>query len=485
MTLLFVFVVGFYLILMIAVGGLAGRKVRTMEDYLVANRRLPFYLAMPTIVATWFGAGSCMGVSGTVYSQGFYGVIADPFACALGLIIAGLFFAIPFHRLKLLTVSDLLGRVYGARFEKVATAMTIPFYIGTLASQMLGMGYVFHVVAGISPQIGILIGSLIVVIYTVSGGMWAVTITDFIQLGLLTMGLLLVLPICFDQIPNPPAVYDQFFHEFSNLAPGQGASWLAYAGRIFMTGLGALMGQDLIQRSLASKSGSVARSSAITGGFCYLLLGLIPLFIGVAGRTILPGLEKPELLIPLLAKAYLSPFAFTLFACGILSAIMSTADSYLLAGTSLVANNVLLKIWPLNSEKKKIRLLRQVNIVLALLAFGLALSGPSIFDLMVHSGAILFVAIFVPASAALFWKGASLRAAWSALIGGTLSWMAFILFHFSDLAHSHEDVLFSAAAFGTTVSFTAYLIASSMRLPALRESREPPSNRPPAPSESQ
>lgn len=475
MTLLFILGVGLYLLLMMVVGCLASRRVKTMEDYLVADRKLPFYLAMPTIVATWFGAGSCMGVSGTVYSHGFYGVIADPFACALGLIIAGLFFAIPFHRLKLLTVSDLLGKVYGPAFEKAATVMTIPFYIGTLASQMLGMGYIFHVVAGISPQIGILIGSLIVVIYTVSGGMWAVTLTDFIQLGLLTMGLLLVLPICFQQVPDRPQVFDHFLHEFSNLAPGPTASWLAYAGRILMTGLGALMGQDLIQRSLASKSGSVARSSAITGGFCYMLLGLIPLFIGVAGRTILPGLEKPELLIPLLAKTYLSPFTFTLFACGLLSAIMSTADSYLLAGTSLVANNVLLKVWPLDSEKKKIRLLRQVNVALALLAFGLALTGQSIFDMMVHSGAILFVAIFVPASAALFWKGASLRAAWSALIGGTLSWLGFILFHFSDLAHNHEDVLFSAAAFGAGISLAAYLAISFMKLPVWGS----PSSRPP------
>ena len=467
MTWVFFVGIGLYFALMMVVGYLASRRVKTLEDYLVADRKLPFYLAMPTIVATWFGAGSCLGVCGTVYSEGFYGVIADPFGCALGLVIAGLFFAIPFHRLKLLTISDLLAKAYGARFEKVATLMTMPFYIGTLASQMLGMGYIFHVVSGISPELGTLIGSLIVVIYTVSGGMWAVALTDFIQLGLLTLGLFLILPICVHQAP----VFDQFFQEFSHLAPTPSTNFLSYAGRILMTGLGALMGQDLIQRSLASKSGSIARSSAITGGFCYLLLGLIPLFIGVAGRSILPHLEKPELLIPLLAKTYLSPLAFTLFACGLLSAIMSTADSYLLAGTSLVSNNVLLKIWPRNLEKDKIRLLRQVNIALALLAFGLALTGPSIFDLMVHSSAILFVAIFVPASAALFYKRASTRAAWSALIGGTSVWLAFIGSHFSELSYNHEEVLFSAAFVGAAASLAAYLTASWIKGRALSQAK--------------
>src|ERR1700730_2218426 len=105
-----------YLLTMLLVGYLASRRITTMQSYLIADRRLPSLLAVPTIVATWFGAGSCMGVSGTVYSQGFYGVIADPFGCSLALIIAGLFFAIPLRRLGVLTISDVLYRSYGSVF---------------------------------------------------------------------------------------------------------------------------------------------------------------------------------------------------------------------------------------------------------------------------------------------------------------------------------------------------------------------------------
>jgi Na+/proline symporter len=257
-------------------------------------------------------------------------------------------------------------------------------------------------------------------------------------------------------VPDQGQVLGQFVHEFSTLAPQ--SSWLSYLGRILMTGLGALMGQDLIQRCLASKNESIARSSAITGGVCYLLLGLIPLFIGVAGRTILPNLETPELLIPILAKTYLSPLVFTLFSCGILAAIMSTADSYLLAGTSLITNNVLLKIWPLDSEQKKIRRLRWVNLFLAFFAFGLALSGPSIFDLMVHSGALLFVSIFVPATIALFSKQINTSAAWGALIGGALSWLVFVCCQLFRSSDSYEEILFSAAVFGAAMSFISYVV---------------------------
>lgn len=402
MSWIFITGVGLYFFLMALIGYLASRKVKTMEDYLIAGRRLPFYLALPTVVATWFGAGSSMGVSGTVYSHGFYGVIADPFGCSMALLIAGLFFAAPFRRLKLLTISDLLGKAYGEKFERFSSLIVMPFYIGTLASQMLAMGYVFQIVSGAQLEIGILLGALIVVTYTISGGMWAVTLTDFIQFGLLSLGLIIILPICFEQVEDSKAVLNTFFSEFKTLVPNE--SWLSYSGRVLMTGLGAIMGQDLLQRFLASRNESVARYSGIAGAATYLLLGFIPLFIGIAGREIYPGLETPEHLIPLLAKDYLSPVAFTLFACGLFSAIMSTADSYLLAGTTLLTNNVLLKLRPVSEEKNKIRLLRFVNLAISLIALALAFSGQSIFNMMVHSGAMLFVAIFIPASAALFGK---------------------------------------------------------------------------------
>lgn len=460
MTSLFISGMCLYFLTMILIGYLASRKITTMHDYLIAGRRLPYFLAVPTIVATWFGAGSCMGVSGTVYSQGFYGVIADPFGCALALIIAGLFFAIPFRRLGLLTVSDILSKSYGSTFERVATILTIPFYIGTLASNMLAMGYIFQIVSGGSVEWGILLGSLIVLLYTVTGGMWAVTLTDFIQLGLLTIGLILVVPICFEHSKDLPLVSKTFFNEFTTLIPNNTSNmnWTSYLGRILMTGLGAIMGQDLIQRLLASRTEKVARSSAITAGFLYMGLGLIPLFIGIAGRDILPNLEKPEQLIPLLAQQYLSPLTFTIFACGLLAAIMSTADSYLLAGTSLVVNNVILKIYPIQSEKNKIKLLRWTNIFFALSALVLALSGPTIFDLMVHSGATLFVSILVPTCAALFWKCTNRIAAWGALLGGLFAWIGYIFFNYNAFTYQYEEMLFSAAIFGASLSLITYII---------------------------
>lgn len=457
---IFICGVGLYLLVMLVMGYYASKKVNTLQDYLVAGRKLPFYLAMPTIVATWYGAGSCMGVSGTVYSQGFYGVIADPFACSIALIIAGIFFVVPFRKLQLLTISDLLGKVYGSKFEIVATLLMIPFYVGTLAAQMIAMGYIFHVVSGSSPEIGMLVGSLIVVVYTISGGMWAVSVTDFLQLILVIVGLSFLVPICFEKVQDHQILLHKFSLEFLNLYPSgkEEVNWLAYFGRLLMTGLGAIMGQDLIQRALASNSTTVARSSAIVAGFVYFLLGLIPLFIGVAGREIFPDLTSHELLIPMLAKEYLTPVAFTIFACGLFSAIMSTADSYLLACASLVTNNLILPLIDVKGEKQKIAIVRIVNIFVILLALIIAFTGPSIFDMMVHSGATLFVAIFVPVCFALFSKNPNKVAALCAMLFGLASWIGFILYSFATSTEAHEEILFAAATIGGLCSLTSYLV---------------------------
>lgn len=453
---------GFYFVFITLIGYLAGRRVKTIEDYVIAGRNLPFWLAVPTIVATWFGAGSSMGVSGTVYSEGFYGVLADPFGCTLALLITGIFFAAPFRRLRLLTISDLLGQRYGSVFERISTLLMLPFYIGTLASQMLAMGYIFHIVSGISPELGTLVGSLIVVIYTAAGGMWAVSLTDCLQLILLSAGLIVIVPICFDNLSNYQEVFQTMSIEFTNILPKNSGdlNWTSFAGRLLMTGLGAIMGQDLLQRSLACKTENIARWSSISSAVIYFALGLIPLFIGIAGRYILPNLEQPELLIPLIAQKFLSPLTFALFACGLLSAIMSTADSYLLAGTSLLANNIILKTWPLNDEAKKIGLLRVINVILAILALFLALSGQSIFNMMVHSGATLFVAIFIPATFGLFWNKASSTAAWCSLLAGMTAWVGYIFWNLSNTSIPLDDVLFSAAVYGGGLSLAGFMMGT-------------------------
>ncbi|HPE85203.1 MAG TPA: hypothetical protein PLO43_03390, partial [Chlamydiales bacterium] len=241
----------FYFLLVTGLGIFASRRVKTVDDYLVADRKLPFWILLPTIVATWYGAGSCMGVAGTVYAEGCSSVLADPFGCSLALLIAGIFFAGPMRRMRLLTVCDILGKNYGKKSEIFASLSMMPFYIGTLAAQMVALGYLCHIVTDLPIVIGICIASLIVLTYTMVGGMWAVSITDVFQLLFLTGGLIAI----FFKMPMP----ENLGIELKTLLPTRATFGLSYVGQILMTGLGAIMGQDLIQRFLSAKNASSAK----------------------------------------------------------------------------------------------------------------------------------------------------------------------------------------------------------------------------------
>jgi len=160
-----------YIICMLVIGYWSSRRIKDLADFLVAGRRLPFYLAVATLFATWFGAGSCMGASGTTYSVGLRGVISDPFAAGLSLILAGFFYVGFLRRLELLTVTDIFGRYYGSGAEIFASILMVPVYIGWLGSQMVALGYILKVLTGMDATWGIVLGTFIVLIYTFAGGM--------------------------------------------------------------------------------------------------------------------------------------------------------------------------------------------------------------------------------------------------------------------------------------------------------------------------
>ena len=102
--------IGVYVLLMLTIGYLAGRKVKNLGDFIVAGRRLPLWMATATLLATWFGAGSSMGVAATVYSGSLRDVVADPFGASLSLILAGMFIVGVLRKLNCMTVTDIIQK---------------------------------------------------------------------------------------------------------------------------------------------------------------------------------------------------------------------------------------------------------------------------------------------------------------------------------------------------------------------------------------
>ena len=470
-----------YILGILFIGYYAGRKVKGLGDFLVAGRRLPLWMATGTLLATWFGAGSSMGVAATVFSSGIGAVIADPFGASLSLILAGIFIVGLLRKLKCLTVTDIIERRFGKWAGIYASLWMIPVYVGWLGAQVLGIGTILNVLLNIPILYGALIGAAIVLIYTVSGGMWAVTLTDLVQVSLIIVGLFIVVPRAvsmaggYEMVFSPENVKAA---ELSLAYHGGDGGIVYYIGQWIIMGFGCMIGQDLIQRSLSSRNEKIAISSSIISGFFYMAIALVPITIGFAARIVLAkhnitvdtmggesALENQVLpRMAILALGSMNPIFLTLFLSALISAIMSSADSSLLAASSLFTNNVIRSINPRMSDEKLLIVTRVMTVVLLVVATYIALSVQSIYALMKNCWASQLVIVFWPVIIGLYFKKAGKNSCWACMAVSTLVWLTYCFIgavgikgNFTEIMGSPEfDVILTN---GAVYGFLAGVIA--------------------------
>jgi SSS family solute:Na+ symporter len=416
-----------YVLLTLGIGIYAGRKIKGASDFIVAGRRLGLILATGTMAATWFGGGIVIGAASEAYKKGFLGVIADPFGAALCLILAGLFYVRMMRRMGLTTIAEFFTVRYGKSAGTVAALCTIPTYVGWVAALMVAFGRIIQTLTGFDATWAIIIGAVIVLIYTTAGGMWAVTLTDFIQVSVLVIGLLVITPILIHDMGGWAAIRAQLPDDRFYLYPHSTdwASWFHYARDWLVIGLGNLAGQDLMQRTLSSRNESVAQNSAYLSALLYLTVGLIPVFLGIAATLVFPNLEDPDMVMMKLGQTYLPPLGMAIFLGALVSALMSSADSALLAPASVIGNDLAVYFTDDLTEAKKLFICRLSVPILGIFSLYLALSKNTIYSLMVDSWSVLLATLFVPLTAGIWWSRANHMGALSSMIVGGISWQVF------------------------------------------------------------
>tara|TARA_B100000674_G_scaffold137309_2_gene106982 strand:- start:1515 stop:2972 length:1458 start_codon:yes stop_codon:yes gene_type:complete len=449
------FGLGIYLLCMVAIGLYASRKVGTAEDFIVAGKRLSLPLCTGTLAATWFGGGICIGAASAAYQGGFLAVIADPFGAALCLFVAGFFYVRILRRMGLMTIASLFTTRFDKKAGLLASLCTIPAYVGWVASLMVAFGRILQSLTGIDPSTGILVAAAIVLLYTFAGGMWAVTLTDFVQVTILTLGLLILGPALLSDMGGWNALAAQIPAERFHLYPRNAgaADWFNYARDWLVIGLGNLAGQDLIQRSLSSRDEKVAYRSTYLAGLLYITVGLIPVFLGLAGSVIIPNLANPDLVMMELAIKYLPEAALILFVGALVSALLSSADSALLAPASVVGWDIMRFIKQDASERTALLISRISVLVFGLFALWLALDKTSVYDLMVDSWSVLLATLFVPLTGGIWWKKGNESGCLASIVVGFVSWQILLVISPS-LPADLLAVPFAALTFVTVSLFT-------------------------------
>jgi len=410
---------------MVAVGIYAARRTHSAAEFIVAGRTLPLWLCTATIIATWFGGGMMIGGAGAAYDDGMLGVIADPFGATLCLVLSGLFFVRIFRRLKLFTFVEFVEQRFGKTASFIASLAGLASSIFWVAGMLVAFGIVFETLTGIPKVTGILGGSVVVILYTTMGGMLAVALTDFVQLIVIAVGLVILFVVVLVDAGGWAPIADRLPEHTFRMLPIEhsGEQWLNYLRAWMIFGIADIASQSLMGRALAAKSENVAQQSFLLGAVGYLGFAMVPVLLGIIGSVTLPGLADSESVIPALAFEHLHPVAIAVFVGAILAAIMSSCDSALLASASIVSTNLLPFVKNDPSDRLQLSVVRWGIPGCGVIAVAIALNAQVVFDTMLDANLLMLSAVIVPFILGVWWKRANRAGALCAMFAGIVSWI--------------------------------------------------------------
>jgi SSS family solute:Na+ symporter len=432
---LIIFIV--YMIVMLGVGFFFLKKNKNTDDYYVGGRKMSSFHVGLSVVATDVGGGFSIGLGGLGFIMG----IAGSWMLFTGLIGAWLTAVILIPKvsklagdLKLFTFPQIFGHFYNGKVALIAGIISAIGYIGFTSSQILaGAKLASASFVGLDMKAALIIMGAIAVIYTVMGGLKAVIYTDTIQWIILMGGLIFIgIPLCYFAIGGMEALRNSVHPEFfsiTNVTWQQLVNWGVTIIPIWFVGM------TLYQRIYSTKGKKEAQRAWFIAGifewpfmaFMGVILGLFSrvavdngMFASMGFETI-AGLDA-EMGLPLLLRTVLPVGLMGLMMSAYFSAIMSTADSCLMAASGNVLTDIMDRIKPIKrSDKSTLKLSQILTFVIGAIALLLALKMENVLELMLYSYAFMVSGLFIPLLGAIFGKRKNTVAAVGAMVVGGIT----------------------------------------------------------------
>jgi sodium/proline symporter len=436
-----------YLLMMVAIGALYSRKNSSTEDYFLGGRSLGGFVAALSAQASDMSGWLLMGLPGSIYALG----------TGQAWIAIGLFFGTVFNwvfisgRLRRYTIrannSLTLPTYFENRFHDkkkvllfISSVTIVVFFLVYTASALAAGGKLFNSVFNVDYKLALTIGAVVILTYTFLGGFMAVCVTDFVQ-GTLMLIALLTVPVLAYIITGPSNIISNI--EASGVAGGSEAflSLFSNGGEPYKAvdiisglawGLGYCGMPHILVRFMAVKSEKELNKSkgvAIVWVFLSLVFACV---IGIIGRAylypeVLAGGEEEKVFINMILKLFNQDIAIPIiggiFLCGILAAIMSTADSQLLVSASSVAEDIVKGIVKKDAREETIFRISKITVlVIAVLAYLIALNpNSSIMGLVSNAWAGLGAAFGPTVLLSLYWKRTNFQGAVAGIVSGALT----------------------------------------------------------------
>ncbi len=450
-------VTGIYMLLMLGIGFIFSKKASSVEGYFLSGRSLPPVVLVFTFAATWIGASSTLGKSGLAYTSGISAI-----SPTIGSFVAFFIFSAFAGRIRSIgakynisSIPDLFLKRFGKATALIAAIVIAWTMICTTGTQLIAFSKVLEYIFspyGISYQQALVVGMVIVVLYTMLSGMYGVAYTDVVQGVILLIIIGLVVP--FGSLAK--------IGGFSALRGSLDASYFDFSPSIEMIGytvtsfLYFVAGPPYWQRAFSAKSSKAATSGAFGGNILIIFYTCSVIFVGICAACIYPNVEsaQTEMVLLMVTEKFFPPIVYALTIAAIIAVIMSTTDSYLVLSAQTLTTDIIYQLFGEKDTKKTILISRVSVIAVGLFAVIYALKMSNIFHAMMLSMTQFSAGVAIPALAALFSKKVTKEGMISSMISG----LAFSII-WSKLLSNPFGI--SEAISGSLVSLVVIVIVSA------------------------
>lgn len=416
-------IVLFFLMAMFYVGSIFYKWVGSSDDFYLAGRNLTPFILAAVLTATNINLYSFIGQSGIAYKEGIP-IIWQTWTGNMAMVISGLFVIPIFRRLRIRTIPEFLEMRYSKGVRTFVAAIWIfrlAFWLGVVLYTAV---IAAQTITGLhSFTAWVLIFSVVVIIYTMLGGMWSVAFTDVIQFILMLSGALLLLPLAMSAIGWWPGLEKGLPEGALTLVKQSGTYNWKFILAIFLLGIEwACVDQGLLQRAFAADSTKTVAKGLVLAGIITTPFALLWNIPGLIAKVLYPALENADTAVPILIANLVPNILLGLIVVGLLSSQLSTISGNLNGVATIFASDIYENVLNRNATDKNILFIARVitittGVVMILFAYWVPILGGAV-NAYLTVIAIMDMPLFIIAILyGLLWK----RVNWQGAIGGYIS----------------------------------------------------------------
>ena len=437
-----------YFVVMIGAGYWGLRRARSADDFLVAGRRLGPFMYIGCMAAVVLGGASTIGGVALGYDYGISGMWLV-FWIGMGVIALGILMSSRLSRLGVYTVSEMLENRYGASSRLISAIIIAAYALMIAVTSTIAIGTVFNVVLPLSSSVAILVAGGLVVVYSVAGGMWSITLTDIIQFCIMTVGIFfLLLPFSIFAAGGLSGMREALPASYFDITA---IGWQTIFTYFLLFFFGLMIGQDIWQRVFTARSPEVARWGSIAAGVYCLLYALAGALVGTAARVILPDLGSSDNAFARITTEAMPVGITGLVLAAALAAVMSTASAGLLASSTILANDVYAGFIA-RDDHNKVLVNRVTTLLVGIVVLVISLIVSDVVGALTVAYDLLSGALFVPIVGALFWRRATAAGALASMAAGSV---VVVIFMVVDGLFANTPIIW-----GMLASLVAFVVVS-------------------------